>query len=127
MRPDGDIAAALGIRAGLRTWIGGRHRQARAALEPLLVDGLRPPDGAIDLLIVCPTTLDEARYFIAKHLPRLTEDGVLWVLADLPRCDEGADDVLGNALCEEGLVEGGGVEVAAGHLARKFTRRPAHP
>ena len=124
MTPDSDIATALGIRPGLRAWIGGHQREARAAVERVLRDALRPNAGAIDLLVVSPQTVEEARYFIAKHLPKLTEDGRLWIATDVSS-GLGSTDAFPGTVNEAALIPGGEVELPAGYRVFQFRRAPA--
>jgi len=74
------MTTALPLDAGLRLWIGGHSRLARAAVEPHLVNASRPPDGLIDLLVVTPFTSDEFVYFVQKHRPRLRAGGGVWLV-----------------------------------------------
>lgn len=66
---------------GLRIWIGGHSRTARAAIEPLLQGSTRPTDGDIDRLIITPLEFDEFVYFVNKHQSRLVEGGEVWLIS----------------------------------------------
>lgn len=71
---------SLSIPLNTRIWIGGHDRRARAVIEPLLAEAIRPPDGPIDRLILTPLTADEATYFADKNFSRLTAAGELWLV-----------------------------------------------
>jgi len=67
-----------------RIWIGGHDRRARSAIERLLTNTSRPPEGEIDRLILTPSTFDECTYFAQKHLIRLKPGGELWLVTSDP-------------------------------------------
>ncbi len=68
------------IRAGMRLWLGGNNVAARRLAAPLLVGTSRPAEGPLDAAIITPLTWDEACYFLEKLAPRLTPNGVAWIV-----------------------------------------------
>lgn len=71
-----------GIDPGCRIWVGGHAIEIRRALERLLADISRPPNGKIDAAFVAPLSLDEGLYFAHKVGPRLVPTGRVWVVCD---------------------------------------------
>lgn len=75
------VAESLGLRTGLRIWVGGNNADARREIERYLSETTRPPTGPLDAVFITPVTSEEAAYFAAKLKPRLTPDARVWVVA----------------------------------------------
>lgn len=74
------IAEVLGLRAGLRIWVGGNNVGIRREMETHLSETTRPPTGLLDAAFITPATSEEAVYFARKLKPRLSGDASLWVV-----------------------------------------------
>lgn len=84
------IADRLGLRTGLRIWVGGNNTDARREIEQYLSETTRPPTGPLDAAFITPNTSEEAAYFAAKLKPRLTPDACVWVV--VPGTDNSAKE-----------------------------------
>lgn len=83
---DGEaVRSALGVRAGMRIWVGGHAIEARRAIERHLSGTTRPPRGPLDAAFICPKTPDEATYFAEKVRPRLEAAATIWVVEPIPQ------------------------------------------
>lgn len=82
-----NIATHLGVRPGLRIWVGGHNLSARREIERHLAGTLRPPTGPIDLALIAPNTPDEAAHFAGKLRGRLGPGGRM--CAVIPTDDTG--------------------------------------
>lgn len=78
------VAESLGLRTGLRIWVGGNNTDARREIERYLSETTRPPTGPLDSAFITPVTSEEAAYFAAKLKPRLTPDARVWVVVLRP-------------------------------------------
>ena len=74
------VTEMLGLRAGLRIWVGGNNADARREMETYLLETTRPPTGPLDAAFIIPDTSEEAVYFAQKLRPRLTPDASVWVV-----------------------------------------------
>lgn len=97
-RPREQVAESLGLRAGLRIWLGGNNADARREIEHYLSETTRPPTGPLDAAFITPNTSDEAVYFAEKLKPRLTPDARVWVV--VPRTDNSATQSTTNRMSE---------------------------
>ena len=70
----------MGLRTGLRVWVGGNNTVARREIESFLSETTRPPTGPLDVAFITPSTNEEAAYFAAKLKPRLTAEARVWVV-----------------------------------------------
>ncbi len=111
----------LGIKPGVRIWMGGHNVAAKAEIEPHLTGTERPPEGPIDLAFIAPQTCDEAVYFAGKLRRRLSATGVIWVLHPNSRSPH-RDTFTGNLDdIAVGLFELGFMEVGAAPIGNDFT------
>lgn len=107
---------AWGVPDGGRVWIGGHNREARRAVEGLLVNVVRPPDGPIDRAFITPQSVGEGVHFAVKLSKRIVPDGMIWVVVprrwDAPGTGfQGTPDELQMAMFERGLVERRGATI----------------
>ena len=115
----------LGIKPGLRVWVGGHQSQAKAEIEPHLAGTIRPPEGPLDLAFVTPQSVDEAVYFAGKLLRRLQSNGTLWVIHPNNRSPHAAQfrgqiDDLVVSLFERGFTQAGTMPVGHDFSALAF-------
>lgn len=75
------VSTRLGLRPGLRVWVGGHHLEAKRAITNFLADTIRPTTGPLDAAFIAADTADEADYFVQKLKPRLTESATVWIVS----------------------------------------------
>ncbi len=92
------VAESLGLRTGLRIWVGGNNTDSRREIEHYLSEATRPPTGTLDAAFITPVTSEEAAYFAAKLKPRLTPNASVWVV--VPRTDSSARESASDPMSE---------------------------
>jgi len=75
-----DVQARLGVRPGVRVWVGGHNLEAKRAVASFLTGTVRAPDGPWDLAFITPEAPDEADYFLGKLAGRLPPGAKAWVV-----------------------------------------------
>jgi hypothetical protein len=115
------VVKRLGIKPGMRVWVGGHNTAARTEIESHLVGTDRPPEGPIDLGFITPQSGDEAVYFAGKLRRRLVGPGVLWIVHPNHRSPH-RDTFTGNLDdLAVGLFELGFAQVGAAPVGNDFT------
>ncbi len=94
-----ELAEKLGVRPGLRVWLGGQDVATRRIVEQAVKGTIRPPTGSIDLAVICPVSLDEALYFAKKLQPRLVPSASCRVVT---RKESPAGGLLADVMNNEG-------------------------
>ena len=111
-------AKSLRVGSQSRVWVGGHDARARRVIESLVALAERPATGAIDVAVITPKSADEAVYFAAKLVKRLSPDSVVWVVVSSG--ETGPSSAIVTGLAELGLVASGRVAIDDAFLAVGF-------
>ena len=114
-------AKSLRVGSESRVWIGGHDDRARRVIESLVAPAERPATGPIDVAVITPKSADEAVYFAAKLVKRLSPDSVVWVVVSSD--ESGPSSAIATGLAELGLVASERVAIDDAFLAVGFQAR----
>ena len=117
-------AKSLRVGSESRVWVGGHDARARRVIELLVAPAERPPTGPIDVAIITPKSADEAGYFAAKLVERLSPVSVVWVVVSSD--ESGPLSAITTGLAELGLVASERVTINDAFLAAGFQTRRHH-
>ncbi len=75
------VSKQLGLRPGVRVWVGGHDMAAKRAVAPFLSEASRPPTGPLDAAFIAAGSPEEADYFLHKLARRLPPGATAWIIA----------------------------------------------